>query len=340
MDDSRDFDGRRQTPRYAAIEVALTGAIGDGRLPAGTVVSEDPVARIFGVSRTPARKALAELVAKGRLVRFDGRGFLVAGADADAAPQRITLTAHMLGAEDDRLGAAPRAGAERIAQDFEATIAGALPFGRFRINEVGAAEHYNVSRTIIRELLQRHQDRGLLRKDRRSHWVLGPLTARDIAHYFAIRQRLEPLALEDSAPRLPPGTIVQMLDDTEAALAAGGDTLTSEQVEKLEHDIHRRLLQETPNSQLLRFIEQSQIALTVNAVFSNVIGGRPFEPALREHLFVLGFLRRGSIEAAARALDEHLRLSAARTQKRLMAISVFPPPDLPDYLMRESRFND
>lgn len=327
-------------PRYALIEAALSAAILDGRLPPATVISEEPVARAFGTSRTPARKALNELETRGLLTRFEGRGFLVAGKDATASPNRLTLTPRMLGADEPSLQPGPRNGAERIARNFESTIAGALPFGRFRINEVAAAEHYDVSRTIIRELLQRHHDRGLVRKDRRSHWVLGPLTARDIAHYFAIRRRLEPLALEDSAPRLDPATILRMLEETEAALDLGEAPLTSDLVSRLEHDLHWNLLQGTPNDQLLRFIERSQVALVVNAVFAQAVGGRPFEPALREHLFVLEFLRRGSVDAAARALDEHLKLSATRTQKRLMSISVFPPPDLPDYLMRETRFHD
>jgi len=35
-------------------------------------------------------------------------------------------------------------------------------------------------------------------------------------------------------------------------------------------------------------------------------------------------------------MEEHIRLSAARTRKRLMAFSVFTEPNLPNYLRRIS----
>jgi DNA-binding FadR family transcriptional regulator len=55
-----------------------------------------------------------------------------------------------------------------------------------------------------------------------------------------------------------------------------------------------------------------------------------------EHRIVFEFLIRGSWDAAAAAMEEHLRLSAARTRKRLMAFSVFTEPSLPNYLRRIS----
>lgn len=336
-----DQNETRSQTRYQQIELSLLGAIRNGRLAQGTVLYEGPVAEIFGTSRTPVRKALNELEAQGELTRFNGRGFIVAGKSRDAVRdvRKIRLSAEMLGISTDASYKSPRAGAERIAEDFEREIVNAMPFGLYRINEMAAADHYKVSRTIIRELLQRFQDRALVRKDRRSHWVVGPLTARDVAHYFSIRQKLEPLALVESVPQMPIRDIERMFDSTRAALESDDD-INSEQVEELERDIHWRLLQHTSNQHLLRMIERSQIALVVNKVFSDSIGGRPFRQPLEEHAIILEFVLRGSYEAAANAAEEHLRLSADRTGKRLMALSVFPTPELQGYLKPESRFTD
>ena len=210
-----------------------------------------------------------------------------------------------------------------------------LPFGLYRVHEQAAADHFNVSRTIIRELLSRFQDRGLLRKDLRSHWVVGPLTALDVAHYFAIRAKLEPLALMESAPLLPQDLVSRMHVQARAATETA-DNLAPSQLERLETDLHITLLAQTPNPHLLRMIHQSQIALSVNQVFAETVGTKPFSIVLMEHCIVLEFLIRGSWKAAADALEEHLHLSAARTRKRLMAFSVFPEPDLPAYLRRIS----
>ncbi|MEM9048036.1 MAG: GntR family transcriptional regulator [Pseudomonadota bacterium] len=324
----------RPTPRYAAIQAVLATAIASGGLPPGTVLSEGPVSRLFGTSRTPVRMALIELEAKGLLTRFDGRGFMVQGA---AIPRRTPLSREVLGLPAEPPSAPQPGRAERIAQDFERVVALALPFGLYRINEQAAADHYAVSRTVVRELLTRFQDRGLVRKDLRSHWVIGPLTARDVAHFFAIRGRLEPLALIDSAPLTPGQDVAQIWERIQAALRDGASALFGARMAALEQDLHVHLLGRSRNPYLLRMIHQSQVALTVNSVFATFANMHRFDIALREHAIVLEFVMRGAYAAAGQALEEHLRLSAERTRQRLKAISVFPQPDLPAYLIRQKR---
>lgn len=322
----------RSAPRYAAIESKIMEAIEKELLPAGVVVTEDPIARLFGTSRTPVRMAFNKLEDLGLLERFEGRGFIVSGADE---PKRIVVTHQMLGLDKELVQLPQPMAAQRIARAFEGSIAQALPFGLYRVNEQAAADHFDVSRTIIRELLSRFQDRGLLRKDLRSHWVVGPLTAQDVAHYFAVRAKLEPLALLESAPLLSQDHISQMQVRVHAAMKTSED-ITLSDLNRLETDLHVTLLSKSPNPHLRRMIHQSQIALSVNQVFAETVGTKPFSLALMEHCVVLEFLIRGSWNAAANALEEHLNLSAERTRKRLMAFSVFPEPELPDYLRRVS----
>mgnify|MGYP005840909611 CR=1 FL=1 len=315
-------------PRYAAIEDELARSIRAKRLPPGLVLTEEPFARLFGTSRTPVRKAFNKLERDGLLERFEGRGFLVAGAEE---PRRETITHEMLGLSYTPPTDRPLVAADRIDRAFEASLAQALPFGQYRVYEQAAADYFQVSRTIIRELLSRFQDRGLVRKDMRSHWVVGPLTASDIKHYFAIRSRLEPLALIDSAPLFTPGEINEFLDCINAALDHN-TRLDPEHIEDLETALHVTLLSRTPNPHLLRMIRQSQIALSVNQVFAETVGSRPFATSLSEHRIIMEFLLRGSIDMAASALQEHLHLSAARTRERLMSFSVFPEPVMAPYL--------
>lgn len=330
-DDARPAS-HRSPPRYAAIERKMIDAIEQSSLPAGVVVTEDPVAKLFGTSRTPVRMAFNELEQRGLLERFEGRGFVVVGGQE---PKRVTLTHEMLGLSEVHIQLPQPMTSQRIATAFEESIAQALPFGMYRVHEQAAADHFGVSRTIIRELLSRFQDRGLVRKDLRSHWTVGPLTALDVAHYFAIRAKLEPLALIESAPLMPPQDILDLHARARASLESADD-LPPAQLAQLETDLHVTLLERCPNQHLLRMIQQSQIALSVNQVFAETVGSRPFSIALMEHSMVFEFVTRGSWNAAAAALEEHLDLSAARTRKRLMSFSVFPEPDLPDYLRRIS----
>lgn len=326
----------RPAPRYVAIEQSLKAAIDGGQLADGTILTEGPIADLFGTSRTPVRTALSHLEASGVITRFDGRGFLVARNDTAPAPSRVTLTRTMLGLSQAPTHEPQPASAERLVRVFQETLALALPFGQFRINEQAAADHFDVSRNVIRELLSRFQDRGLVGKDSRSHWIVGPLTARDLQQFFAIRGKLEPLALVDSAPNIPRAELVTMRERLEA-VTRGDASLDAETLDQLETDMHVRLLAHSPNSYLLRMIRQTQSALVVNRVFATYVGTHPFDLALREHAIVMDFLIRDAHAAAAMSLEEHLKLSAERTRQRLMAISVFPEPDLPAYLQKRGR---
>ena len=55
------------------------------------------------------------------------------------------------------------------------------------------------SKPIIRQTLSQLAERGLISKDARSHWTVGPLTSKRLNDLFMIRSKLEPMALGDAA---------------------------------------------------------------------------------------------------------------------------------------------
>lgn len=326
--DTSVINQRQNAPGYSIIFQYLEQAIRTGTLPPGCVITEDPIARLFGTSRTPVRKAILELHNANLVERFEGRGYIVGGG---VEPIRKAITSEMLGVKPTMGLAKTKISADRISAEFETSLESALPFGVYRVREQSAADYFGVSRTVIRELLSRFQDRGLVHKNIKSHWVIGPLTARDIEHYFAIRCSLEPLALRESAPHISSKELDGYLQHAQDKADKPCD-LTSDEIASLEDDLHVRILSHTPNWHLTRMINQCQVALSINKVFSEIIGTRPFSLSLTEHCIILEFMKRNSINAAADALLEHLKLSADRTRERLMAFSVFPAPKLPPYL--------
>jgi len=62
---------------HEVILEVLRDSILKGNLVNGLVLGETEVGRLFGVSRTPATLALAQLHSEGLIQRFNGRGFLV-----------------------------------------------------------------------------------------------------------------------------------------------------------------------------------------------------------------------------------------------------------------------
>ncbi|USG61599.1 GntR family transcriptional regulator [Sneathiella marina] len=326
---------KRPTPRYLEIANLLSRAIERGSLEANTVLTEEPVARLFDTSRTPVRKAFAELFENGVLRQFEGRGYIVAGKNSSNEPQRITLTLSHLGLDEvDKISKQPRIISQRIAGDFEKSLLRALPFGVYQINEQMAADYYQVSRTVIRELLSRLNQRGLVTKDERSHWLIGPLTTRDVDNHYAIRSKLEPLALFESAQLISSQEIRAMWERAQAVYDQGSSRKKSE-CDVLEEDLHVHLLAKSKNSPLLTMISQSQSTLVINNLFFSTVGSTPPLSSIREHIIVLDFVMRKAFDMAAQALEQHIVLAAARSRNRLKTFSVFIEPELPQFLIRQ-----
>lgn len=78
---------------------------------------------------------------------------------------------------------------------WEEQVASCLIFGEFRIVETELGDYLGVSRTVVRDVLSRLHERGLIRKNQSSHWIAGPLTAQSVREKFAVRAILEPAAL-------------------------------------------------------------------------------------------------------------------------------------------------
>lgn len=74
---TRDGSLRRRAYHYIQQQILA------GRLPSGAAVSEIALARRIGVSRTPVREAIGQLVAEGLLEQIPGRGAVVIKPNRD-----------------------------------------------------------------------------------------------------------------------------------------------------------------------------------------------------------------------------------------------------------------
>ena len=89
-------------------------------------------------------------------------------------------------AETDDLLNAP-AEWERVLAEVAAQIQSCIPFGIYQVSESAMCEHFAVSRTVTCEVLARLHERGTIAKDRASHWVAGPLSARMLDEQHELR---------------------------------------------------------------------------------------------------------------------------------------------------------
>lgn len=328
--DTGDTAPAGSSPRlYQRVFDIITAQIEQGTLQQDTLLTETAIAARFGVSRAPARRALAELVRHGLLARSDNRGFIVRGGANPPASERGGSNPAET-AEAEKL--VSLSSWERIYGEVESEIIARISFATWRLNEAEMARHYRVSRTVARDVIARLQQRGLVQKDDRSRWFAPALTAEHVGELYELRWVLEPVALVKAATNLPPDLLPRMRADLEAALA-DPEPIAGAVLDELEHDLHVTLLGHCGNRALMQAITYPQSLLIAHR-FLYRWTSRLFqqEPFLPEHLEIVDLMQRDRVAEAAGRLEEHLKVSLERALSRIDVIAAGDQPDPLSYL--------
>ncbi len=318
---------------YQAAYGALRYHIDERRLPPGLILLEGRIADVLGMSRAPVKRALAQLCDDGLIHRFDGRGYLVGPVSDDVKPRRADLREFGLSLPEPVAASIGRFAWERIYAEVEAQVATCIPFGTYRVVESGICAEYGVSRTVAREVLSRLRDRALIEKDRHSHWIAGPLTARALGEHFELRKLLEPAALAAVAGDLDRAMLADMRDRL-AAAEANFSTVTPAAMGGFEEDLHVTCLSRVKNRRMAATMVQSQLPFVTNNLFHQHVGVAADDAVLPEHRLVFEHLLLDAPDAAAAALAAHLDAAESRTRARLKVLSLFPEPATAPYIER------
>lgn len=317
-------------PLYEVIYAVLREHIADGSLPPGLVLGEAAVARAFQASRVPASSALQRLRKEGLLRDFEGRGYLVGNTGAE--PLRLDL--HEAGLQlpqDVASGLKVRNRRERIYPAVEHVIAGALPFGRFQVNESALAEHHQVSRTVAHEVLTRLERTGLVTQDVNQRWYAGRLTEAGLRDHFEMRCLLEPTALGQVMDTLPEGEIAERRDRVQKAASS---RITLDRIERLERDLHIDIVLRCRNEQLREAIRRSQLVLVaIHHAFDLYRDSATISLMVGEHIEIFDHVIAGQKAKAKRALEAHLSRSLAQNIDIVRNLGSLPPERRPPYLV-------
>ena len=301
--------------RYELVCDVLRTNIKTGRLPPGFVLLEGPIAVLMQSSRAPVQMALKILEEEGVVRRFLGRGFLVVGASVAPLRQDIlALDLHISDEIDEALQS--RGMWELVYDQVEAEVSSSLIFGEFRIIETELGTYLGVSRTVVRDVLSRLNERGLIRKNERSHWIAGPLTAQSLRERFAIRSILEPAALKLAASAIDYAEIAQLCKRANENAPEFSDT------EDFELALMETCIAKAPNVELISTIRNIQ--LPINAANRALIKlGLPRDRiAIDEYRSLFALIERRLIDPAADYLENHLKILAQKSMARLKIVAV------------------
>ena len=310
---------------YQQVYEIIAGQVSQGVLLPGSRINESSVAEQFGISRAPARQALAELEREGFLDKSAGRGYQVSVSRPGkvAVPDVVSETA-----EDLRL--TQLSSWEKIYGEVESEIAARCSFAGWRVNETELARFYDVSRTVARDVVGRLQQRGIVRKDERSRWIAPAMTPDHVGELYELRWLLEPVALEKAARKVSAQDLTAMRDHLRSAMDNAAD-LAGPDLDRLEEELHVTLLGQCDNRTLMQAISLPQALLVTHRFLyqwmPRLFGSEPFLP---EHMEIVERLIAGKVGDAAGSLRTHLQISRERAIDRITRVTrEVHPHDLP-----------
>ena len=190
-------------------------------------------------------------------------------------------------------------------KDAYTLILEAIDMGVFkpgdRLVESDLAERFGVSRTPIREALQRLETQSLLNRDGRSLFV-SHLDHNQIADLYVVRAELEGLAAKlaaRTATNEEHRVLVEMVEqdfelvDDPSALA------------RANRRFHKQIHLSTHNRYLVQQLELVHRSMALMATTSLAADGRGLE-AMKEHQAIVAAIVNRDEEAACQALKHHL----------------------------------
>ncbi|MFS4439192.1 GntR family transcriptional regulator [Paracoccaceae bacterium GXU_MW_L88] len=180
-----------------------------------------------------------------------------------------------------------------------------------RLVESELAERLGVSRTPIREVLQRLETQGMLRRDGRS-LVVASLSHDELGELYTVRSELEGLAARLAARHAAPEEmrVLQQLVDEDRARVDDPMALAQSN-RRFHHQIHLA----SHNRFLIRQLEMIRRSMALMSSTSLSAEGRG-AAALAEHQRIVDAITARDEDGAASAIRKHLS-TAFETRLRL-----------------------
>ena len=186
-----------------------------------------------------------------------------------------------------------------------------------RLVESDLADRFGVSRTPIREALQRLETQGLLTRDGRS-LIVASLDHTQMAELYVVRGELEGLAARLAARHATPeevGVLRDMLKEDHAFL---NDPAA---LSRANRRFHKQIHLASHNRFLVQQLDLVHRSMALLATTSIAAEGRP-QDTLAEHGRIVAAIENGDGDAADEALRSHiskafitrLKLDAEATQ--------------------------
>ncbi|WP_135503761.1 GntR family transcriptional regulator [Roseovarius aestuariivivens] len=190
-------------------------------------------------------------------------------------------------------------------KDAYSLILEAIDMGTYkpgdRLVESDLAERFGVSRTPIREALQRLETQSLLTRDGRS-LIVASLDHNQLAELYVVRAELEGLAANLAARHATEEEVRVLRDMVEDDQKLKGDPTA---MARANRRFHKQIHLASHNRFLVQQLDLVHRSMALMATTSLAADGRP-EDALAEHDAIVSAIEARDAEAAGEALRAHI----------------------------------
>ena len=193
-----------------------------------------------------------------------------------------------------------------VQKDAHSLILDAIEAGHYmpgdRLVESELAERLGVSRTPVREALQRLETQGMLRRDGRS-LIVAALDHNQLSELYAVRTELEGLAARLAARHatVEECRVLRRMVSDDLALLGGEPRLLAQANKRF----HRQMHLASHNRFLVQQLDLVHRAMALMATTSFAAEGRD-EVALAEHAAIVTAIEAADGNAAYLALRRHI----------------------------------
>ncbi|SMX43234.1 GntR family transcriptional regulator [Actibacterium lipolyticum] len=193
-------------------------------------------------------------------------------------------------------------------KDAYALILDAIDVGVYkpgdRLVESELAERFGVSRTPIREALQRLETQSLLSRDGRS-LIVASLNHNQLAELYVVRGELEGLAARLAARHATEEEVRVLRDMVQEDKALIGDPKA---MSRANRRFHKQVHLASHNRYLVQQLDLVHRSMALMATTSLAAEGRG-EKALEEHAAIVDAIAAGDGDAAYEALRSHISIA-------------------------------
>lgn len=262
-------------------------------LPPATHLPEPVLCEHLNVSRTPVRAALSWLSERGVVKQVPNQGYFTL-----KSPDAVKTTP-LPPSEEERLYLAMAE--DRIAQQLPS-----------HVSEADLLRRYEVSKALLRRVLQRLLREGLVERRPGRGWMYAPVLDSKHAHDESYRFRLaiEPVALLEPSFTLDEEAAARSEEKHQRILSGRLKQITPIEFFEMNAEFHELLAACSGNRFFLQAVQQqNRLRRFVN--YHWVYGPERAIQVCREHISILQALRSGDTAWGSTLLRQHLQESSS-----------------------------